>query len=316
MEGAKVSELVNKEVEELCIKNLITESRNKKSHNIDSMDTMDMVKVINDEDKTVALAVERVLPNIAKAIDAIYEKMAKGGRLVYIGAGTSGRVGVLDAVECPPTFSVDSSMVQALIAGGDRAFVKAVEGAEDDYELAAKELDAIGFSDKDVLAGIAASGRTPYVIGGLNHANAMGALTICVTCNPEAPIIPLAKHAIVPVTGPEVVTGSTRLKAGSAQKMVLNMLSTCVMIKLGKVYGNLMVDVKATNEKLLERAKNIVCEVTGATEDRAEQALTEADFAVKTAILMIERDLSAEEARASLEAHSHRLRDALLQTLK
>ncbi len=311
-----MSELVNKEVEELRIKNLITESRNKRSYNIDSVNTREMVRIINDEDKKVALAVEEQLPQIAKAIDAIYEKMAQGGRLIYIGAGTSGRVGVLDAVECPPTFSVDTSVVQALIAGGDRAFVKAVEGAEDNYELAEVELNAINFTSKDVLVGIAASGRTPYVVGGLTYANSIGALTVCVTCNPEAPIIPLAKHAIVPVTGPEVVTGSTRLKAGTAQKMVLNMISTCVMIKLGKVYGNLMVDVKATNEKLFERAENIVCEVTGTSNEKAEEALRQADFSVKTAIMMIECGVSANEAKTSLKRHNHMLRDALLSHKK
>ncbi|MNO76848.1 N-acetylmuramic acid 6-phosphate etherase [compost metagenome] len=280
---------------------LVTESRNKNTKNIDKVTTMEMLTLINNEDKSVPLAVEKEIHHIAKAVDAVAEAVQNGGRLIYCGAGTSGRLGVLDASECPPTYGVDSSLVQALIAGGKEAMFSAIEGAEDSKELCAEDLKSIKFSNKDVLVGIAASGRTPYVIGGLEYAKSIQATTVSLTCNPDSEISSIADIAISPVVGAEVVTGSTRMKAGTAQKLVLNMISTGVMIKIGKVFGNLMVDVKASNEKLVERAKRIVVEATGVTREEATEALEKAEYNVKLAIFMIASCLERNEAQKRLE---------------
>lgn len=279
---------------------IATEQRNTSTNNIDQLSTIDMVSLINAQDKLVAEAVEKALPSIAAAIDEITDHIQHGGRLFYMGAGTSGRLGILDAVECPPTFGVDYELVQGIIAGGYDAIFKAKEGAEDSPELAVHDLKERGFTHNDILVGIAASGRTPYTTGGLKYATEIGAASIAVVCSPDSPMSHAAKLTICVIPGPEVITGSTRLKAGTAQKMVLNMLSTGTMIKLGKVYGNLMVDVKATNKKLAERAKRIVMEATGCTRDEAVSALNEAEGKAKTAILMILSGLSAEDAQKKL----------------
>ncbi|MDE6475469.1 MAG: N-acetylmuramic acid 6-phosphate etherase [Erysipelotrichaceae bacterium] len=293
------------------LEKLTTESRNKNSLNIDSVSTLEMVKIINSEDKKVALAVEEELPKIAEAIDGIVEGIHKGGRLIYIGAGTSGRLGVLDASECPPTYGVSDQLVQGIIAGGKEAMFKAKEGAEDSKELAIEDLKALSLSDNDTVVGLAASGRTPYVIGGLEFANKVGALTLSITCNADSEVAKASKISIAPVVGAEVVTGSTRLKSGTAQKLVLNMLSTGAMIKLGKVYGNLMVDVKATNEKLVERAKRIVCEATGIEREEAEQILEETGFDVKLAIFMILSQLNKKDAKKILDENKGYIAEAL-----
>ena len=265
---------------------LTTERRNPQTAHIDELDTLAMATLINNEDQTVPLAVASELPQIAAAIDLIADRLRCGGRLIYIGAGTSGRLGILDAVECPPTYGTDPDLVQGLIAGGLPAIFKAQEGAEDNPQLARHDLEKISFTDKDVLVGIAASGRTPYVIGGLSYARERGAATIAVSCSAVSAIAGLADIAITPVTGPEAITGSTRMKAGTAQKLVLNMLSTGTMIKLGKVYGNLMVDVKTSNLKLEERARRIVMEAADCTREDAITALDAANGNAKLAILL------------------------------
>ena len=263
---------------------LTTEQRNAASANIDKVSTLEMVKIINDEDKKIAAAVEKVLPQIARAIDIIAEKIGNGGRLFYIGAGTSGRLGVLDASECPPTFGVANDLVQGIIAGGNYALTNAVEGAEDDKNLAVKDLAEKNFGAADVLVGIAASGRTPYVISAIDYAKKIGAVTLGVSCVENSALAKIVDIDITPVTGAEVVTGSTRMKAGTATKMVLNMLTTGAMIKLGKVYGNLMVDVHATNEKLRDRAKRIVIAATGCDEVTAVEMLKKFNGSAKSAI--------------------------------
>ncbi|MGL5652762.1 MAG: N-acetylmuramic acid 6-phosphate etherase [Paraclostridium sp.] len=298
-------------MDKLNLAKLTTESRNQNTLNIDKVSTLEMVKMINEEDKKVANAIEKELPQIAKAIDGIVERMQKGGRLIYIGAGTSGRLGILDASECPPTYGVSEELVQGLIAGGQEAIFRAKEGAEDSKELAVLDLKDKDLNENDIVVGIAASGRTPYVIGGLEYANKVGALTVSVTCNADSLVAKEAKIAISPVVGPEVVTGSTRLKSGTAQKLVLNMLSTGSMIKMGKVYGNLMVDVKATNEKLVERSKKIVCEATGVSFKEAETILTETDFDVKLSIFMILSNLEKEEAKVILVKNNGYIAKAL-----
>lgn len=265
---------------------LTTERRNPQTAHIDELDTLAMVTLINNEDQTVPLAVRDVLPQIAAAIDLIADKLRCGHRLIYIGAGTSGRLGILDAVECPPTYGTSPDLVQGLIAGGLPAIFKAQEGAEDNPELARQDLEDIGLQRGDVLVGIAASGRTPYVIGGLTYARELGAATIALSCSAVSTIAELADIAITPVTGPEAITGSTRMKAGTAQKLVLNMLSTGTMIKLGKVYGNLMVDVKTSNLKLEERARRIVMEAADCTREDAIAALDAANGNAKLAILL------------------------------
>lgn len=298
-------------MDKLNLSKLTTESRNQNTLNIDKVSTLEMVKMINEEDKKVANAIEIELPKIAEAIDGIVERMQKGGRLIYIGAGTSGRLGILDASECPPTYGVSEELVQGLIAGGQEAIFRAKEGAEDSKELAVLDLKDKHLNENDTVVGIAASGRTPYVIGGLEYANEIGALTISVTCNADSQVAKEAKIAISPVVGAEVVTGSTRLKSGTAQKLVLNMLSTGSMIKMGKVYGNLMVDVKATNEKLFERSKKIVCEATGVSFKEAETILNETGFDVKLSIFMILSNLEKEEAKVILEMNNGYIAKAL-----
>nr|RNJ70479.1 MAG: N-acetylmuramic acid 6-phosphate etherase [Leptolyngbya sp. IPPAS B-1204] len=293
---------------------LSTEQRNPNTAEIDRVSTLDMVRLINEEDKKVALAVEQVLPEIAQAVDLIADQIKRGGRLFYIGAGTSGRLGILDASECPPTYGVDFGLVVGLIAGGDGAIRKAVEGAEDRPELGASDLKAHNFNAQDVLVGLAASGRTPYVIGGLAYANSLGAHTIAIACTPNSEIGRLAEIAIEPLPGPEVVTGSTRMKAGTAQKLVLNMLSTGAMIKIGKVYGNLMVDVQASNQKLVERCKRIVCEATGIERCRAEELLTLTNYDVKLAILIQQTGLTIEAATQLLQHAEGYLQRAIDQT--
>lgn len=283
-----------------------TEQRNPNTLQIDQVSTLEMVKLINEEDKKVALAVEQVLPEIATAIDMIVEQFKQGGRLVYIGAGTSGRLGILDASECPPTYGADPSMVIGLIAGGDTAIRKAVEGAEDSPEKSVADLEAIHFTTRDVLVGLAASGRTPYVIGGLTYAKQLGAKTIAIACTKGSEIGSIADIAIEPLPGAEVITGSTRMKAGTAQKLILNMLTTGSMIKIGKVYSNLMVDVQASNLKLIERAKRIVCEATGIPRSQAEALLEKTNYDVKLTILIAKTGLNSEQAAQYLkEAEGH-----------
>ena len=285
---------------DLKLDKLTTESRNLNTSNIDKVSTLEMVKIINNEDKKVAEAVEKEIHKIAQAIDYIVERIKKGGRLIYIGAGTSGRLGILDASECPPTYGVSEELIQGIIAGGHEAIFRAKEGAEDSKELAIEDLKLKKLSSNDIVVGIAASGRTPYVVGGLEYGNQIGALTISITCNSDSEVSKTSQISIAPIVGAEVITGSTRLKSGTAQKLVLNMLSTGSMIKLGKVYGNLMVDVKATNKKLIERAKKIVCEATGIEKNLAEDILLKTDYDVKLSIFMILSGLSLNDAREKL----------------
>ncbi|HDU8644218.1 TPA: N-acetylmuramic acid 6-phosphate etherase [Morganella morganii subsp. morganii] len=290
---------------------MITESRNPASADIDSLPTLDMLRVINREDQTVALAVEKTLPQVAQVVDAVAQAFRLGGRLIYMGAGTSGRLGILDASECPPTFGTPAEQVVGLIAGGHKAILKAVENAEDNRKLAVSDLKALNFSEKDVLVGIAASGRTPYVLGGMEYALSLGATVAAVSCNPDSEMSRLAGIAITPVVGPEVITGSSRMKAGTAQKLILNMITTGAMIRSGKVYGNLMADVEATNAKLVERQKRIVMAATECDRATAEQALAACDGHCKTAIVMILAQLSAGDAKALLAQHQGFIRDAL-----
>ncbi|MBO0408094.1 N-acetylmuramic acid 6-phosphate etherase [Aeromonas hydrophila] len=284
------------------LSSMITETRNPASVEIDQLPTLEMLRVINQEDQQVALAVSQLLPEITRAVDAIAAAFSKGGRLVYIGAGTSGRLGILDASECPPTYGVSAEQVVGLIAGGHKAILQAVENAEDDAELGAQDLKNIQFCANDVLVGIAASGRTPYVLGAMAHASAVGATVCSISCNPGSPLAQAADISMVAVVGPEIVTGSSRMKAGTAQKLILNMLSTGAMIRTGKVYGNLMVDVEATNAKLVERQKRIVMEATDCERAVAERALAQADNHCKTAIVMILAGLTADEARTRLQS--------------
>jgi N-acetylmuramic acid 6-phosphate etherase len=290
---------------------LTTEAVNPASARIDELDAAAIVAVMNAEDALVAAAVARESAAIARAIDVIADRFRRGGRLVYIGAGTSGRLGVLDASECPPTFGTPPEMVVGLIAGGPQALTRAVEGAEDSRELAAANLAAIGLSAADVLVGIATSGRTPYVLGGLAHARAVGAFAIGFACNDNSELEPLTDLMIVPRVGPEIVTGSTRLKAGTATKMVLNMLTTGAMIRIGKTYGNLMVDLRATNTKLVARTRRIVTLLTGASEEEAERLVAAADGELKTAVVSRARGVSPAEARRLLAEAGGHLRRAV-----
>jgi N-acetylmuramic acid 6-phosphate etherase len=290
---------------------LVTEGRNPDTMDIDMLETKEMLKKINNEDKKVPLAVEKEIPNIAKAVDMIAQRLREGGRLFYIGAGTSGRLGVLDASECPPTYGVDPEMVQGIIAGGDTAIRKSMEGVEDDAGQGKADLMSKNLNEKDVVVGLAASGRTPYVLGAMEYARSIGILTVGICCTPENLMEKYADIMIIPVVGPEVITGSTRMKAGTAQKLVLNMISTGVMIKLGKVYSNLMVDVRATNEKLVQRARRIVKQATGAGEDIIEKALEETGFNAKLAIVMILTGLSKAAAEGLLEKNCGHIRKAL-----
>lgn len=293
------------------LQKIATEQRNPNTMNIDTLSTLDMVNLINQEDHRVADAVGEVTDKIAQAVDVIAEKLAAGGRLIYCGAGTSGRLGILDAVECPPTYSTDPETVQALMAGGYGAIFKAVEGAEDSKELGVQDMQNIHFGPKDVLVGIAASGRTPYVRGCMEYAKQLGAPTIAVTCCPGSELDQFADIGIAPAPGPEVVTGSTRMKSGTAQKMVLNMLSTGAMIKLGKVYGNLMVDVKPSNEKLIRRCVTIVCSAAECTEAEATKALEACSYRPKVAIVMVLRGVDAETACAMLQKAEGRIAKVL-----
>lgn len=268
------------------LQQLVSEGRNPRTAEIDLMSSLDIVKTINAEDDAVAGAVSQTLPQVAQAVDAIVAAFHAGGRLVYIGAGTSGRLGVLDASECPPTFGVPPTMVVGLIAGGPDALVNAVEGAEDSADAGAADLRGIGLSARDVVVGIAVSGRTPYVIGALDYARSLAVTTVALTCNPDSPIAAMADILIAPVVGPEVITGSTRLKSGTAQKLVLNMLTTASMIRIGKTYQNLMVDLHASNEKLVARAVRIVMQATECSAQQAEQALEKTGNDVKLAILV------------------------------
>ena len=279
---------------------LPTEQRNPNTADIDRISTLEMVRRINDEDKKVAYAVEQELESVAQAVDAIYESLSSGGRLIYCGCGTSGRLGVLDAAECPPTYSTDPEMVQGIIAGGERAMFKAAEGAEDNADAGREDMQKIGLSAKDIVVGIAASGRTPYMLGAMAYAHEIGAKTVALTCNKASAMNEAADISIGVETGPEVITGSTRMKCGTAEKMVLNMLSTGAMIRLGKVYGNLMVDVMPTNEKLVRRAISIVSTAAGVDEELARQTLEQCGFSVKTAIVMLVRGLGVEEAEKRL----------------
>lgn len=290
---------------------MITEGRNPASQHIDELSTEAMLRVINDEDKKVALAVEAIVPQIAQVVDAITAAFSQGGRLIYCGAGTSGRLGILDASECPPTFGTPRSQVVGLIAGGHTAILQAVENAEDNVEQGAQDLRDIQFSAKDVLVGIAASGRTPYVLGALDYAKQQGAFCAALTCNPNSAMAQVADVALTPVVGPEVVTGSSRMKAGTAQKLVLNMLTTGAMIRSGKVYGNLMVDVEATNQKLVQRQINIVRQATDCDEATAQQALAACQGHCKTAIVMVLAGLQADEARILLSQNHGFIRQAL-----
>jgi N-acetylmuramic acid 6-phosphate etherase len=290
---------------------LTTEAVNPASARIDELDAAAIVAVMNAEDALVAAAVARESAAIARAIDVIADRFRRGGRLVYIGAGTSGRLGVLDASECPPTFGTPPEMVVGLIAGGPQALTRAVEGAEDSRELAAADLAAIDLSAADVLVGIATSGRTPYVLGGLAHARAVGAFAIGFACNDNSELEPLTDLMIVPRVGPEIVTGSTRLKAGTATKMVLNMLTTGAMIRIGKTYGNLMVDLRATNTKLVARTRRIVTLLTGASEEEAERLVAAADGELKTAVVSRARGVSPADARRLLAEAGGHLRRAV-----
>lgn len=290
---------------------LVTEQPNVTSAAIDTLSTIEIVQLMNTEDHKVAVAVEKESATIAKAVNAIAARIAKGGRLVYLGAGTSGRLGVLDASECPPTFNTSPEMVIGIIAGGVKALTSAIEGAEDDPESAIVDLQARNFSKLDVLVGIATSGRTPYVIGGLRHAQSIGAYAIGLTCNADSELNPCSDIVIAPVVGPEVISGSTRLKAGTATKMVLNILTTATMVLLGKTYGNWMVDLRATNVKLKARSVRIVAAITGLNEQQAAEQLARCNGEVKTAIVTSKRSLEAAEARALLVRSAGKLRLAL-----
>lgn len=290
---------------------LTTETRNTQTMNLDELSTSEVMTLMNQEDQKVALAVEEVLPMITNVVEAITESFSQGGRLIYMGAGTSGRLGVLDAAECVPTFSVDPSMVQGLIAGGMKAMTIAVEGAEDSKTLGAEDLKAIQLNDTDVVVGIAASGRTPYVIGGLEYAASVGAKTATISCNKNAEISRFAQMPIEVDAGPEILTGSTRLKAGTAQKLILNMLSTGAMIGSGKVYQNLMVDVKPSNKKLEERSKRIIMQATECTYEKAGEAFEAADQQVKLAIVMILTDSDKTTAAQKLTTAKGFIRETL-----
>ncbi|WP_034496318.1 N-acetylmuramic acid 6-phosphate etherase [Buttiauxella agrestis] len=290
---------------------LTTEGRNTDSENIDMLSTEEMLRVINKEDQKVALAVEKTIPAITQAVDAIVGAFQKGGRLIYSGAGTSGRLGILDASECPPTYGTPREQVVALIAGGHQAILQAVENAEDNLAMGVDDLKNIQFNASDVLVGIAASGRTPYVVAALNYAKSLGATTVALTCNAGSEITQIADIAITPVVGAEVVTGSSRMKAGTAQKLVLNMLTTGAMIRSGKVYGNLMVDVEATNQKLVQRQINIVMQATDCDQPTASDALRSCNGHCKTAIVMVLGNLSATEANQLLNESNGFIRKAL-----
>ncbi|AIT09937.1 N-acetylmuramic acid-6-phosphate etherase [Candidatus Francisella endociliophora] len=283
------------------LKNINTERRNPKSLNLDSMALSDAISLMIEEEYGVIEALKEQHSNLVNVIEKTSAALKNDGRIIYVGAGTSGRLGILDAVECPPTFSVDYNTVVGLIAGGEKAFIEAQEGAEDDPNFGENDLKKINLTSKDIVVGIAASGRTPYVIGALEYANFIGAETVAVSCTKQAKISQYAKYHIEAVPGPEVLTGSTRLKAGTTQKLILNMISTLSMVSVGKVYQNLMVDVKPTNEKLVERSKNIICEATGVDYETAQRFYTKAAKSVKVAIVMILNDCDYDQALAILK---------------
>lgn len=295
----------------LDLAKLSTEARNPATMDLDRMDPMEIATAMNQEDVHAVASVSEVLPQVAQAIEWATEALQAGGRIIYMGAGTSGRLGVLDAVECPPTFGVSPDVVVGLIAGGQGAFTRAVEGAEDNAALGADDLRGLGLVPHDVVIGLAASGRTPYVLGGLRYARELGCKTIAIACNRKSQIGAVAELAIEPVPGPEVVTGSTRLKAGTVQKLVLNMISTGSMVRTGKVYQNLMVDVQQTNEKLVTRAQNIVMSATECTRDGAIEALDQAGGHVKTAVVMILANMDVHQACEALEQARGHVREAI-----
>jgi N-acetylmuramic acid 6-phosphate etherase len=290
---------------------LPTESRNPRTHDLDRLPLTDLLTIMNDEDARVAPAVRELIPQIAQAVELVVTALGAGGRLVYVGAGTSGRIGLLDSVECTPTFGITPGRVVGLMAGGPNAFALAVEGAEDDLSLGERDVTALGVGAADVVIGLAASGRTPYVLGALAAARTAGAAIVGISCNPGSPLGAAADVAIEVRTGPEVLTGSTRLKAGTAQKLVCNMVTTAAMVRLGKVYGNLMVDLLPTNAKLVDRAQRIVQEATGCTLAESRAALRACGNHAKTAVVMVLAGCSAEEARARLTAAAGRVRDAI-----
>ena len=293
------------------LRKIDTEQQNKNTINLDQMSVREALTVMNQEDKKVAKAIEKVLPEIEKAVHAIIEKFNVGGRLIYIGAGTSGRLGVLDAAECPPTFGAPKEQVVGIIAGGEKAFTEAIEGSEDIIEMGKKDLEKIGLTKNDVVVGLAASGRTPYVIGALEYANSIQAPTVAIACTRESEIGQVANIAIEATPGPEVLTGSTRLKAGTTQKLILNMLSTISMVGIGKAYKNLMVDVQPSNEKLISRAINIVMQATGVEEAVARKKMEESEGNVKAAILMILLDIDKETAEQKLVETKGHIRQSL-----
>lgn len=297
------------------LEHLISEDRNPNTMAIDLLPTAEILRAINREDRSVPDAVEKVIAEIARAVDRIVDAFGKGGRLIYMGAGTSGRLGVLDAAECPPTFSVPDDRVVGLIAGGADALARAIEGVEDDAEKGVAALKGIGVTQKDVVVGIAASGRTPYVVGGLTYAKALGATTVALSCNQDSAIAHIADIAILPVVGPEVLAGSTRLKSGTAQKLVLNMLTTASMVRLGKCYQNLMVDLNPTNMKLIARAARIVMLATGCAAEQAQEALKRTNNDVKLAILMTVTGMPIEEAKLALRSAGGFLRKAIAQSI-
>lgn len=299
----------------LDLGHLLTEQRNPATLEIDTLSTLEMCRLINQQDQQVAEAVGRVLPQIAAAIDATAQALEAGGRLFYTGAGTSGRLGVLDASECPPTFNVPPTLVNGIIAGGDPALRRASEATEDSPEAGARDLLAHGFTSQDALCGIAASGRTPYVLGAIAEANRLGAVTIGLACSPNSPLAAHSRFPIEPLPGPEILTGSTRLRAGTATKLVLNMLSTGVMIRLGYTYSNLMINVQPTNQKLVDRAQRILIEATGISRDDAARFLEASGRNVRTALVMAARNLSREEAERLLAATGGRVRQALRLSL-
>lgn len=296
------------------IENLTTEANNPRSAAIDTLDPLEIVQLMNAEDASISVAVAKESDAIAEAITVISQRIRSGGRLVYIGAGTSGRLGVLDASECPPTFSTPPEMVVGLIAGGDSALRQAAEGVEDHPERAVDDLAAIDLSAADVLVGIATSGRTPYVIGALQHAKSVGAYAVGLACNEGSPMAAVADLMITPIVGPEIISGSTRMKAGTATKMILNMLTTGTMVQLGKTYGNLMVDLRASNAKLLARTRRLVGRLTGLSPEQSAEALAACDGELKTTIVSVLRQVTPEAAREILEQSGNQLREALQES--
>ncbi|NRD99705.1 N-acetylmuramic acid 6-phosphate etherase [Enterococcus faecalis] len=296
---------------QMNLEGLTTEARNEATKKIDQVSTLEMVTLINQEDQKVAQAIEKVLPQIAAAIDAAAERFKKGGRLIYCGAGTSGRLGALDAIELTPTYSVSPERAFGILAGGEKAMYQAIEGAEDSKELAIEDLTQHQLTARDVVIAIAASGRTPYAVSAIEYGKKVGALTISVTCNNQSPMNQLAEIGIAPIVGPEVITGSTRMKAGSAQKMVLNMFSTGIMVKVGNIYQNLMVNVQPTNEKLIQRATTIIKEAAEIEESQAKEYLEAAQLEVAPAIVMAKAHVDFQKAKQLLAEHDGRISEVL-----